>query len=576
MKAKKVLAGLALQQANGTLCDIQLKAEQQTIPAHKGVLAAATPYFEAMFTGNFDETKAHVVEIKDVTFTGLKNVVQSIYTDKIDINAENVADILPAAHLLQMADIVKDCQSWMKKRITKNNCFDFLRLAEKYNIESVEAAVMDFILKNFSVVSDMDSFMEISQQALCRYLSSDVLKSEMNEYSVYKATKKWILKNNIKDVALICEIMSNIRFGLIPATTLSGQVLLDDLIDGNKPFRIMVAEAMQYHTDVYSQPFYEGNLNRPRGKQGMLVIPNGSRHDGSYSADNNGQIDFLPIPALKPARRSTSLNIPMVYDSMEAVRISNFLFLFGCTSDGYQNMTMRYDASNDSWMTLEHVPRDATVGSKVACSEDKKQVFLIGGMKVNATMKFELCADNVITNTYIYDIPKNGWSTSSDLPQALAYAGVASLGSFVYVTGGYTAQETTTDSVYAYDIKGKLWLTKARMNEKRCAHTLDAIKDKLYTIGGRNFDGGNVLSNEIYDTLSNQWTLLAPQGGNGPFCACSSFVNGTTMYIIGGTKKEKMIHMYEVDKNRVTVSGVELPSHCVRNVSALLTLPKLL
>ncbi len=36
-KAKKVLAGLAAQQAEGKLCDIELIAEGQKIPAHKGV-----------------------------------------------------------------------------------------------------------------------------------------------------------------------------------------------------------------------------------------------------------------------------------------------------------------------------------------------------------------------------------------------------------------------------------------------------------------------------------------------------------------------------------------------------------
>ncbi len=135
MNPEKLVAGLSAQQAQGTLCDIELKAEHQTIPAHKGVLAAATPYFEAMFTGRFDETKAHVVEIKDVTFTGLKNVVQYIYATRIKITTENITDILPAAHLLQMTDLVQECKEWMSAELSDNNCFDFLRLAEKFNIE---------------------------------------------------------------------------------------------------------------------------------------------------------------------------------------------------------------------------------------------------------------------------------------------------------------------------------------------------------------------------------------------------------------------------------------------------------
>ena len=498
-----------------------------------------------------------------------------IYSTKIEINAENIADILPTAHLLQMADIVKECKVWMGEHISNNNCFDFLRLAERYNIETVEAAITDFILKNFVEVSKMEGFIGISQQALCRYLSSDVLNTKINEYLVYKVAKDWILKNNIRDATIICEIMSNVRFAFIPPVTLSQQVLLDDLVDGNKPFRTMIAEAIKYHADVYSQPFYKAYMNKPRGKPGMLLVPNGLRQGHSYTTTSNGQVNFLPFPALKPARKSTSLNIPIVYDSMDAVQISNFLFVFGCTCDGYQNFTMRYDASHDSWITLQHVPREATVGSKVACSEDKKQVFLIGGMKVSASMKFELYADNIIANSYIYDIQKNGWSPSSDLPQALAYAGIASLGNIVYVTGGYTAQETTADSVYAYDIKGKLWLTKAKMHERRCYHTLNAVDDKLYAVGGRVVGGDLCNSMEMYDPLSNQWTLLALQRNNS-LCAGFSLINDNRIYVIGGVEKDTSIFIYEVNKNKIVTSPEELPSGCGRNVSAFLTLPKLL
>ena len=428
-------------------------------------------------------------------------------------------------------------------------------------------------MKNFVLVSETEGFLEISQQALCRYLSSDVLKTDMKEISVYKAAKNWILKNSIKDATLISEIMSNVRFAFIPAMILSGQILLDELIDGNRPFRTMVAEAMKYHVDVYCQPFYTGNINKPRGKPGMLVIPNGPRQADSYNTNNNGQIDFLPLPTFAPATNSTSLNLPIVYDSMCVVQINNFLFLFGCTSDRYQNFTMRYDASNDTWMKMEPVPQEATVGSKVACSEDKKKAVLIGGMTVNATMKFKVSPESVIASTYIYDIQKNAWSPGSDLPQTLAHHAVATHGDIIYVSGGYSEHELL-DTVYAYDVKAKLWLTKARMNVKRCQHTFDAVGEKLYAIGGRVFGGNRPASFEIYDTLSNQWTLSEFE--EDPFVGVFSLVKDNIIYIIGGFHKNRMIRVFEVDKNEITELDVELPSHCGRNVSAFLTLPKLL
>ncbi len=305
----KVLAGLAAQRAAGTFCDVELKAQENTIPAHKNVLASATPYFDAMFSRQFEETNARLVEVKDVSFVGLKNVVNYIYTAQIEITSENIEDVLPAAHMLQMADIVEECIEWMSGKITQNNCFNFLQLAEKYNIETVEDAITDFILANFKSVSETKGFSEISREALCRYLSSDVLKTEMEEYLVYIAAKNWILHNKIEDKTTISEIMKNVRFALIPPVTLSEKVATEDLIDDCKECRKMIGEAMKYHADSYSQPFYEGALSKPRGKQGLLVIPSGLQKDETCTTQSIDTIHFLSLPMLDVTKKKASLSI---------------------------------------------------------------------------------------------------------------------------------------------------------------------------------------------------------------------------------------------------------------------------
>ncbi len=579
-RAEKVLTGLASLRAEGTLCDVELKTEDQTIPAHKAVLAAATPYFAAMFSGKFKETKSRIVTVKDVTFVGLKNVIECIYTTKSNINAKNIEDILPAAHLLQMADIVDECKEWMSGKITKTNCFSFLRLAERYNIETVEKAITDFVLRNFVAVSETKGFAEISQQALCRYISSDMLKTQLAEISVFKAAKKWIVKNKITDDTIVYEVMKNVRFALIPPITLSTQVSTDDLIDNNRDCRKMVGKAMTYHADVYNQPFYNENINRPRGTVGMLVVANGTREENSFTASSNENIDFLPIPALTPAKQSKSLALPIVFDSMSAIQINNFLFLFGSKSDGYQNFTMRYDASNDTWMTLDAVPREATVGSTTACAESKKEVFLIGGMYVNSTTKFTTLSTKITSTVYTYNIQNNAWTQCKDLPEQLAHSASTTLGSFVYVTGGYSSTKTTSECLFAYDLRAKGWLTKAKMNHKRCQHILEVVDEKLYAMAGRVFeeDSRTVASIEIYDRVSNQWTIALIDGVS--IIAPSSVAHGTIIYIIGGLVdagyRSKQVCVYDACRNKVTHLSKKLLPHAGVNISACLTLPKLL
>ncbi len=568
----KVLAGLAAQRAAGTFCDVELKAQENRIPAHKNVLASATPYFDAMFSRQFEETNARLVEVKDVSFVGLKNVVDYIYTAKIKITFKNIEDILPAAHMLQMTDLVEECIEWMLCRITKNSCFNFLQFAEKYNIETIEDAITDFVLENFKAVSETKEFTEISKEALCRYLSSDVLKTKMEEYSVYKAARNWILHNKVEDKAIISEIMKNVRFALIPPVVLSEKVATEDLIEDSKECRKMISEAMKYHADSYNQPFYEGVLNKPRGIQGLLVIPNGVQEGQSFTTQSIKHITFLSLPMFVVTDESKSFNTAVVLDSMNTMQIKNFLFLFGSKCDGYQNFTMQYDASSDTWIEMAPVPRESTIGSAIACSENKKEIFLIGGMPVDAKSKFLLDPDKTTANVHGYNIQKNMWSKCSSLPEGSIYSAAITLHDHVYVTGGYSTQKTT-DSVHAYDIKAKLWLAKAKMNEKRCQHTLDAINEKLYAVGGRIVGEEHVKSVDVYDVLSNQWTIVLPDGLD--VIEASSLALDRKIYIIGGWH-HKYSYIYDVDKNKITKLPYDLPFMSAGNVSATLTLPKLL
>ncbi len=472
-----------------------------------------------------------------------------------------------------MNDIVEGCKEWMSRKLTEANCFSFLQLAEKYNIDTVEDAITDFVFENFVTISETKGFTEISQQALCRYLSSDSLNTDIDEFIVFKAAKTWINKNKITDSKIIIEIMKNIRYALIPPSPLSKQVAIDDLIDDHKECRRLVSEAMEYHANVYTQPFSQGKLTKPRGKPNLLVISNGPKKGNSFNTvPCDEKLSFLSKPDFELIGQSDSLDhIQIVYESMSSVQIDNFLFLFACKCDGYQNFTMRYNASNDTWIELAAVPREATVGSRVAYSEYKREIFLIGGMPVHTGMRFQVDPTWVIPRVYSYNIQGNSWSSCIDLPEGLMYSGVATLDNNVFTTGG-CSRDKTTHNVYAFDVKAKIWLTKASMNHKRQLHTLNALNGQLYAIGGSAIseDVENVLAVEVYESLCNQWTVIKEDGPT--FFGKSSIVFDNKIYIICTDK----IVIYEVDKNSFTSLPHGIPYKAFRNVSAMLTMPNLL
>lgn len=81
-------------------CVFVVGSAKKRIPAHRLVLAASSPVFEAMLYPNadFPDMKPHAgpieVSLPDTNVTAFINVLRCIYTDKLEISASNVSDMV--------------------------------------------------------------------------------------------------------------------------------------------------------------------------------------------------------------------------------------------------------------------------------------------------------------------------------------------------------------------------------------------------------------------------------------------------------------------------------------------------
>ena len=540
VSAEKIVRGLMELRDQKLLCDVDLVAGDETFPVHRVVLAAASPYFQAMFTGGFRENEMDVVTLKEISSKGLKCVLDAIYTGEVKLTDENVDLALPVANLMQMNDIVKACETFMVNNITKNNCLRFVNVSEKFELHQVVDRANKFMLEvSFESFAATSEFNEISKERLCSYLADDRIRLSNGEIEVFRAAVKWIENNSTDTEKEVTSILKHVRFPQIPVDLLLNDIIHHCLVEQNEECKSMAKEAVKFHCNIFTQPLQFGEQYNSRGEQQLLLIPSVKTRDGFlYNVqETESKMHFLKINESELLVEDKMKVCPMSFAvrSLSLVERENYLFLFGTDSESFNPVAQRYNVSTDQWIDLKVPPQPATIGSAVAMSQDR--IFLFGGMYVEKS-DTKFVPERLAKKTWQYSIGTNHWAEKQMMPHPTVYAGVASHGDFIYMAGGHTVNAvggttcTRTAFTYAYDIRANLWLRKADMEQTRSNFCLERIEGTLYACGG----GIGLSKIETYSILCDQWTQLRNVAcEHGTYA--SSFVLGNKLYILGGVSR---------------------------------------
>lgn len=128
-------------------------------------------------------------------------------------------------------------------------------------------------------------------------------------------------------------------------------------------------------------------------------------------------------------------------------------------------------------------------------------LFVVGGWSSHGTT----------TSVETYDTRADRWyRVGESLPTPRAYHGVVTIGSRIYVIGGYDGIKYHNGMQY-FDCVQEQWCESAPMYIPRCYVTVATLDGHIYACGG--YDGRHRQNSaERYDPTTNQWLMIAPMG----------------------------------------------------------------
>nr|KAG5698336.1 hypothetical protein BaRGS_010922 [Batillaria attramentaria] len=172
------------------LCDVSLVVGTETLAAHKLVLAAASPYFKAMFTGGMREEEMTTIPLHGISPCTLSTLIDFAYTAEIHISEGNVCFLLPAATMFQMSHVVEACSVFLEHQLDPNNCIGIADFASEHGCMELEQKARKYILKHFCEVIKSEEFLTLSFHQVINLLKQDELNIKC-ESEVYQAVMNY-------------------------------------------------------------------------------------------------------------------------------------------------------------------------------------------------------------------------------------------------------------------------------------------------------------------------------------------------------------------------------------------------
>ena len=541
------------------LCDITLHAEDRCISAHKVILAAGSPYFNAMFTNNHRESAASSIDLNGIDAHTLELLVDFIYSSSLEIKEGNVQNLLAGASLLQVPSVVKACCRFLKSRVCADNCLGIAAFADLHGCTELHRYAWMFAIENFTVVVGAEEFLVTPAPLLIELLKCEDLQIQSEE-EVLDCVLHWLHHNEDERSAMAVSALEHVKLPLVPWKSLHDKFNQFESLTHSSVCQTYL-ECVKSHQSCPGAPKPHNTAfsvaqyvpRRSVGRNMFIYAVGGETCPRRTTVGSIEQFDptknsWQQLTPMKTCRRGVGVAILKGYlyavggsDGIQALKLAE---RYDPTSDtwtqivdmnenrssvaaavlgeyfyaigGYTGVTSclqsveRYDPITDVWTYVASM----TVPRSMACACSMNgRIFMVGGYDGVSDLK----------SCEVFDPDTDMWTQIGNMQTRRCMAGVAVVDGLMYVAGGCD-HAVSLKSVEAYDPTSGEWTVVADMAEARSGLGVAVIGRKLFVMGGHNGrgSGGYCTSVEQYDTETNVWSEVATMtAGRRRFGCCS-------------------------------------------------------
>ncbi|KAJ8416674.1 hypothetical protein AAFF_G00325520, partial [Aldrovandia affinis] len=241
--------------------DCTLKVGDRSLPCHRLIMAACSPYFRELF---FTEDGKELEQSKEVILENvdpatMDMIISYLYSAEIDLNDDNVQDVFAVANRFQIPSVFTVCVNYLQRKLSPDNCLAIFRLGLVLNCPRLAVSARDYIADRFEVLSKAEDFLQLASHELFAIISRDSLNVEKEEV-VFESLMKWVRCDKEQRAKDLNDAFDCIRFRLLPEKYFEEKVEKDDIIKADPE----LMKKVQIIKDAFAGKLPEKKANKAR------------------------------------------------------------------------------------------------------------------------------------------------------------------------------------------------------------------------------------------------------------------------------------------------------------------------
>jgi len=534
-----------INRQNSEFTDFEIVVEGASLPCHRMVLAAGSPYFEGVLSNDMIERRRGTVVLEGVTCRSMRLVLDYIYTGRLTVEYDHIADVIHAADYLQIPGIKDRCERYVAGEINPNNCLGWLRVGTLYNLGFLVERAREMIRESTHRVVESPEFARLSLAEILDYFSHESFKVR-NENLLLQACVDWIRhdkENRLKKAGdlLKCTNPARCSDEFLKHLTEENADIFSDSV------RQIIGNAM-FERSIREDSSRAGESNR------VILIGGCSNHGGIRKRFK---------PRICGNRHLwTKLTPPpkyMIYAGVCAV--DDCLLLTGGVDDAGADSreSYLYRIKYDAWNRVADMRGGGR--SRHSSLAFGKTAYIFGGCRGEDTVP-------------AFDVDTNEWVSANPMPLPPGNSPIAvKNGIRAYVISDPSSVNgSPADNdfyMHVYDAVKDTWSRgPSPPGTANRAHgaTGASYKDRIFLVGGAS----KICL--VYDTRASTWTNLTPPPLVHRFGA-TVLIDGNIRIYGGSTASTDIATQYDIDRDRWEIlSGVVFGKNVtISRTSAFLT-----